>query len=81
MDLSFSTEERAFEQEVRDFIAQNLTPMLPLHWWGSPRRRFAAWIKIQLRGALTYGQQGPLLWIPACAGMSGIVRVAVPKSA
>ena len=26
MDLSFSTEERAFEKEVRDFIAQNLTP-------------------------------------------------------
>src|SRR3978361_451458 len=26
MDLSFNTEERAFEQEVRDFIAQNLTP-------------------------------------------------------
>ena len=26
MDLTFSTEERAFEQEVRDFIAQNLTP-------------------------------------------------------
>ena len=26
MDLSFSAEERAFEQEVREFIAQNLTP-------------------------------------------------------
>jgi alkylation response protein AidB-like acyl-CoA dehydrogenase len=26
MDLTFSAEERAFEQEVRDFIAQNLTP-------------------------------------------------------
>ena len=26
MDLTFSTEERAFEQEVRDFIAQTLTP-------------------------------------------------------
>src|SRR5882672_7016364 len=26
MDLSFSTEERGFEKEVRDFIAQNLTP-------------------------------------------------------
>ena len=26
MDLTFSTEERAFEREVRDFIAQNLTP-------------------------------------------------------
>src|SRR5450631_4161798 len=26
MDLSFSTEERAFEKEVRDFIAQNLNP-------------------------------------------------------
>ena len=26
MDLTFSTEERAFEQEVRDFIAQNLSP-------------------------------------------------------
>ena len=25
MDLTFSAEERAFEQEVRDFIAQNLT--------------------------------------------------------
>src|SRR5258708_39433185 len=26
MDLTFSTEERAFEQEVRGFIAENLTP-------------------------------------------------------
>ena len=26
MDLTFSTEERAFEKEVREFIAQNLTP-------------------------------------------------------
>ncbi len=26
MDLTFSPEERAFEQEVRDFIAKNLTP-------------------------------------------------------
>ena len=26
MDLSFSTEERAFEKEVREFIAQNLSP-------------------------------------------------------
>ena len=26
MDLTFSTEERAFENEVREFIAQNLTP-------------------------------------------------------
>jgi len=26
MDLSFSAEERAFEQDVRDFIAANLTP-------------------------------------------------------
>jgi len=26
MDLSFSAKERAFEQEVRDFIAKNLTP-------------------------------------------------------
>ena len=26
MDLTFSAEERAFEQEVRDFIAENLTP-------------------------------------------------------
>ena len=26
MDLTFSAEERAFEQEVRDFIAPNLTP-------------------------------------------------------
>jgi alkylation response protein AidB-like acyl-CoA dehydrogenase len=26
MDLAFSPEERAFEQEVRDFIAQTLTP-------------------------------------------------------
>src|SRR5215472_16044845 len=26
MDLTFSTAERAFEQEVRDFIAANLTP-------------------------------------------------------
>ncbi len=26
MDLTFSSEERAFEQEVRDFIAANLTP-------------------------------------------------------
>ena len=26
MDLTFSTEERAFEQEVRDFIAATLTP-------------------------------------------------------
>ena len=25
MDLTFSTEERAFEQEVRDFIAANLS--------------------------------------------------------
>ena len=26
MDLTFSADERAFEQEVRDFIAANLTP-------------------------------------------------------
>src|ERR1700716_4552684 len=26
MDLAFSAEERAFEQEVREFIAQSLTP-------------------------------------------------------
>jgi len=26
MDLTFNAEERAFEQEVRDFIATNLTP-------------------------------------------------------
>jgi acyl-CoA dehydrogenase len=26
MDLAFNAEERAFEQEVRDFIAANLTP-------------------------------------------------------
>ena len=26
MDLAFSAEERAFEKEVRDFIAANLTP-------------------------------------------------------
>jgi acyl-CoA dehydrogenase len=26
MDISFSAEERAFEQDVRDFIAENLTP-------------------------------------------------------
>ena len=26
MDLTFSAEERAFEQEVRDFIAENLNP-------------------------------------------------------
>src|SRR5664279_113531 len=26
MDLTFSAGERAFEQEVRDFIAKNLTP-------------------------------------------------------
>jgi acyl-CoA dehydrogenase len=26
MDLTFSAEERAFEQDVRDFIAENLTP-------------------------------------------------------
>ena len=26
MDLTFNAEERAFEQEVRDFIAANLTP-------------------------------------------------------
>ena len=26
MDLTFSAEEHAFEQEVRDFIAENLNP-------------------------------------------------------
>ena len=26
MDLTFSAEERAFEAEVREFIAQHLTP-------------------------------------------------------
>ena len=26
MDLAFNAEERAFEKEVRDFIAANLTP-------------------------------------------------------
>ena len=26
MDLTFSAEERAFEKEVREFIAANLTP-------------------------------------------------------
>ena len=26
MDLTFSTDERAFEQEVRDFISSSLTP-------------------------------------------------------
>jgi acyl-CoA dehydrogenase len=26
MDLTFSTEERAFEKEVRDYIAQSLSP-------------------------------------------------------
>jgi acyl-CoA dehydrogenase len=26
MDLTFSAEERAFERQVRDFIAANLTP-------------------------------------------------------
>ena len=26
MDLAFNAEERAFENEVRDFIAANLTP-------------------------------------------------------
>jgi acyl-CoA dehydrogenase len=26
MDLTFSAEERAFEQEVRDYIASSLTP-------------------------------------------------------
>ncbi len=39
MDLSFSAGERAFEKEVRDFIAANLTPEMKRLMLGGTQAR------------------------------------------